>query len=196
MVLFVISLLLVGAVVLGKYLIVCEIRRLEDVVRGRQQRLLEASGKVKVAHQKLAIAQKAEGLAAHKAATLKYRLAGLEDRILDVELQEMKVDLEKQRAVASVLDKVVRKALSQAGIEDEAHVRKVLEAVSSLIDLEKQGGSDDLIAAIREKLMHLKEESRTASQKETSPPLDASPPSDGASPQASVAQETAPVVLA
>ncbi len=169
MVLFVISMLLVAAVILGKYLIISEIRRLEDVIRGKQQRLIDTSGRVRVAQQRLTIAQKGEGLAAHKVATLRYRFTHLEEQMTQVELLEIRAELEKQREVGIVLDKVVRKALSQAGLEDEDQVRKVMGAISNLIDLEKQGNSDDLIAAIREKLIQLKEGALAIPQEE--PPL-------------------------
>jgi hypothetical protein len=164
MVLFIITMLLVAAVVLGKYLIISEIRRLEDVIRGKQQKLLDVSGRVKVAQQRLMVAQKAEGLAAHKVATLKYRLTNLEEQLVQVELVEIKAELERQREVTFVLDRVVRQALGRAGVEDEDHVRKVMGVITSLIDLEKQGNSDELIAAIREKLIQLKENPPAAQQ--------------------------------
>ncbi|OGG53984.1 MAG: hypothetical protein A3F84_04805 [Candidatus Handelsmanbacteria bacterium RIFCSPLOWO2_12_FULL_64_10] len=188
MILFVIAMLLVAAVVLGKYLIISEIRRLEGVIRGKQQKLLDTSGRVKVAQQKLMVAQKTEGLAAHKVATLKYRLTHLEEQMVQVELIEIKAELERQQEVAFVLDKVIRKALGQAGVEDEDHVRKVMGVITSLIDLEKHGNSDELIAAIREKLIQLKE---TPAQE--APPSQT--PSPGPQAQPSVPQEAAPLTL-
>ncbi|GEM_PF-6615004 len=188
MVLFVITMLLVAAVVLGKYLVISEIRRLEDVLRGKQQRLLDASGRVKVTQQRLMVAQKAEGLAAHKVATLKYRLTHLEEQLVQVELIEIKAELEKQREVAFVLDRVIRKALSQAGVEDEDHVRKVIGVITGLIDLEKHENSDELIAAIREKLIQLKE-----NPAQEAPPSQA--PSPGPEAQPSAPQEAAPLTL-
>jgi dTDP-4-amino-4,6-dideoxygalactose transaminase len=190
MVLFIITMLLVAAVVLGKYLIVSEIRRLEDVIRGKQQKLLDASGRVKVTQQRLMVAQKAEGLAAHKVATLKYRLTNLEEQLVQVELVEIKAELERQREVTFVLDKVIRKALGQAGVEDEDHIRKVMGVITSLIDLEKHENSDELIAAIREKLIQLKENPLAA--QETPPPQ---APSPGPEDQPPVPQEAAPLTL-
>lgn len=188
MILFSIAMLLVAAVILGKYLIISEIRRLEDVLRGKQQRLLDTSGRVRVAQQKLTIAQKAEGLATHKVATLRYRFTHLEEQMTQVELLEIRAELEKQREVEIVLDKVVRKALSQAGLEDEDQVKKVMGAISSLIDLEKQGNSDDLIAAIREKLIQLKENALAAQQAPT-------PQAPSTQAQPSFPQEATPLAL-
>lgn len=190
MVLFIIAMLLVAAVVLGKYLMISEIRRLEDVIRGKQQKLLDVSGRVKVAQQRLLVAQKAEGLAAHKVATLKYRLTNLEEQMVQVELVEIKTELERQREVTFVLDKVIRKALGRGGVEDEDHVRKVVGVITSLIDLEKHGNSDELIAAIREKLIQLKENPLAAQE---APPHQASPPDPQDQP--SVPQEAAPLTL-
>lgn len=154
---FLICLILIAVCVIGKYLMVAEVRRLEGVVRSKQQRFFEAGGRVKVAQQKLLIAQKSEGLAARKISTLKYRLQGLESQMAEVEIQEVEEQLVKQREIGAVLDKVVRTALRQAGLENETQVRRLMGAISSLIDLEKAGSGEDLVAAIRQKLTELKE---------------------------------------
>lgn len=191
---FVISLTLVVACIIGKSLVISVIRRFEDVIRVNQQKMVDASGRVKVAHQKYIIAQKAEGLAAHKAAVLKHRLSDLEDQITQVELLEVRSALEKQREVGIILEQVVRRALNQVGIKDETQVQKVMGAISSLIDLEKQGSSEELVAAIRDKLVQLKEGQPTAQQERTPPSQGPSPPSN-AHPQTPASQEATPVVL-
>lgn len=191
---FMISLMLVVACVIGKYLVIAEIRRLEGIIRSKQQKLLDVSERVKVAQQRYVIAQKAEGLAARKVATLKYRLSSLEDQIASVEIMEMKAELDKQQEVGSVLERVVRKALSQVGVEDETQIRKVMGAISSLIDLEKQGSSDELIAAIRDKLIQMREKKLTEQQEQT-PPSQEPSLLPGVPLQPPVPQEATPVVL-
>lgn len=190
---FVISLVLVVACIVGKSLVISVIRRMEDVIRVNQQKMLDAGGRVKVAHQKYIIAQKAEGLAAHKAAVLRHRLSDLEDQITQVELLEVRTALEKQREVGIILEQVVRRALNQVGIKDEAQVQKLMGAISTLIDLEKQGSSEELVAAIRDKLVQLKEGQPTAQQEQTPPSQGPSPP-PGAPSQPPVPQEATPVV--
>ena len=154
---FLLCLILIAVCVVGKYLMVAEVRRLEGVIRTKQQRFFEAGGRVKVAQQKLLIAQKSEGLAARKISTLKYRLQGLESQMAEVEIQEVEEQLVKQREIGGVLEKVVRTALRQGGLENETQVRRLIGAISSLIDLEKAGSGEDLVAAIRQKLTELKE---------------------------------------
>ena len=153
----VLAFMLVGVCIVGKYLIVSEIRRQEQVLRDKQQKLFEENNRAKLAQQKSLVAQKTLGLAERKLATLKYRLSNLEKQITDVEVQEIEEDLGRQRQIEVVLEKVVRTALLEAGFKDEAQVLKVMGAISSLIDLEKQGSGDELIAEIRDKLQELKE---------------------------------------
>ena len=153
----VLAFMLVGVCIVGKYLIVSEIRRQEQVLRDKQQKLFEENNRAKLAQQKSLVSQKALGLAERKLATLKYRLSNLEKQITDVEVQEIEEDLGRQRQIEVVLEKVVRAALLEAGFKDETQVLKVMGAISSLIDLEKQGSGDELIAEIRDKLQELKE---------------------------------------
>ena len=153
----VLAFMLVGVCIVGKYLIVSEIRRQEQVLRDKQQKLFEENNRAKLAQEKSLVAQKTLGLAERKLATLKYRLLNLEKQITDVEVQEIEEDLGRQRQIAVVLEKVVRTALLEAGFKDETQVLKVMGAISSLIDLEKQGSGDELIAEIRDKLQELKE---------------------------------------
>ncbi len=153
----VLAFMLVGVCIVGKYLIVSEIRRQEQVLRDKQQKLFEENNRAKLAQQKSLVSQKTLGLAERKLATLKYRLSNLEKQITDVEVQEIEEDLGRQRQIEVVLEKVVRTALLEAGFKDDAQVLKVMGAISSLIDLEKQGSGDELIAEIRDKLQELKE---------------------------------------
>ncbi len=157
MFLLVLALALTAASIIGKSMAVALVRHYEDIIQRHQKKLVEINAHLKLAQQKHVIAKKAEGLAAHKASTLKYRLSCLEEQISDVELQEVKHELEKNREVTVVLDQVVRKALGQIGGGDEERVQQVMSVITALIDVEKQGNGDDLIAAIREKLIQMKE---------------------------------------
>lgn len=157
MILFVVALAMMAASIIGKSLAVALVRHYEDALLQQHKKFVDVSTQLKVAQQKQVIAKKAEGVAAHKVATLKYRLSCLEDQIAQVELIEIKQELEKQREVGVVLDHVVRKALGQIGRDDEGRVQQVMGVITAMIDVEKQGNGDDLIAAIREKLTEMKE---------------------------------------
>lgn len=157
MFLLVIALAMTMASIIGKSMAVALVRRYEDTIAGYQKKLADLHTQLKISQQKHVIAKKAEGIAAHKAATLKYRMAQLEDQMTDVELLEVKQELERNREVTVVLDQVVRKALGNIGRGGEERVQKVMGVITTLIDMEKHGTSDDLIAAIREKLLAIKE---------------------------------------
>lgn len=157
MFLLVIALAMTMASIIGKSMAVALVHRYEEAIAGLQKKHTDLHTQVKISQQKLLIAKKAEGIAAHKAATLKNRMAQMEEQMTDVELQEVKHELERNQEVTVVLDKVVRQALGNLGGMGEERVQKVMSVVSALIDMEKHGSSDDLIAAIREKLVAMKE---------------------------------------
>ncbi len=62
----VLAFMLVGVCIVGKYLIVSEIRRQEQVLRDKQQKLFEENNRAKLAQQKSLVAQKTLGLAERK----------------------------------------------------------------------------------------------------------------------------------
>jgi dTDP-4-amino-4,6-dideoxygalactose transaminase len=173
MFLFILALLLMVACVIGKGMAVALIQKYEALIRRCQQKLFDASGRAKYAQQRYVIVQKAEGVAVHRVSTLKYRLSSLEEQIAQVELYEIKQELEKEREVGIVLDQVVRRALSQVGSVDEGRIQEVMRVITTLIDLEKQGSADEMVTAIREKLIQMKE-AQTVARQEQPPPAPAS----------------------
>jgi len=144
-----------GLLLGGKILTVLELRALEEEFRRNQHRIAELNEALDTSRRKYLLALKAEGTAKRKLVNLKTRFAHLKQHLEQIEATVAQQRAREQQELEHALEVLVMKALGGPSVRRDSHFKRVMGVIRDLIDLEKHGSSEELIAAVQEKLAEM-----------------------------------------
>ena len=144
-----------GLLLAGKILTVLELRSLDHEFRQKQNRIAELERDLETSRRKYLIALKAEGIAKHRVSQLKAQFTGLKQNLEQIELKKIEQQARKDRDLEQKLEALVMVALGGTSVRRDSHFKRVIAVIKKLIDLEKQSSSEELLAAIQEKLAEM-----------------------------------------
>jgi hypothetical protein len=180
MILGLITLGFLALLLLGRMLTVLEIRSLDRDHRHLQNQISELEGDLDTSRRKYLIALKAEGVARHKLTQVKTRHANLKQNLDQIELTTVQQKAQQQKAVEQKIEALVMEALGGPSVRRDTQFKQVMGVIHQLIDLEKHKKSEDLIAAIQDKLAEITGKAPPKKVRAAQPPMPAAdePPPD------------------
>lgn len=140
---------------LAKMLSSLELRARDSDFRHNQARISDIEQDLDTSRRKYLIAIKAEGVGKHRLSQSKSRLASLRQHLEQLnhtatQKAERKVKDQEQR-----LEGLVMQALGGTSVRRDSQFKRVMKVIRQLVDLEKDGDSEQVMAAIQEKISQM-----------------------------------------
>jgi len=146
-----ISLGVLTVLMIGKALTVMEIRSQDQAHRRNIHHISEIEEDLDTSRRKYLIALKSEGVAKHRVSQLRVRLTSMKHHMEQIEMSAIQEEQRKKQEKEQALEMAVLTALGGPAHRD-SHFKRVMKVITQLIDLEKQGSGEELVAAVKEKL--------------------------------------------
>ena len=141
---------------IGKVLTVLEMRSQSESQRRNIHRISEIEADLDTSRRKYLIALKSEGVAKHKVSQLRVRFTSMKHHMEQFEMSAIQEEQRKKNEKEQALEMAVLTALGGPAHRD-SHFSRVMKVITQLIDLEKQGSGEELVAAVKEKLDEISE---------------------------------------
>lgn len=151
----VITLSALALLVIVKMLTVLETRSQDMQYRNNTKRIQELTEDLDVSRRKYLIAVKSEGVSKHKLSQLKTRWATLKQNLEQIQITSAQREKRKEKELELTLEKVVMEALGGPTARRDSHFKRVMKAITQLIDLDKQNNDENLISTVQEKLAQM-----------------------------------------
>ena len=140
---------------LGRMFTVMELRSLERDYRQNQSRFSYLEEDLDTSCRKYLVALKSEGVGKHKVSQLRTRCTSLKQHPEQLELTAAQQETQKAENLQSKLEGFVMNALGGATVRRDSQFRCVMKVINQLVDLENKANSEELVAAIQEKISGL-----------------------------------------
>ena len=140
---------------IGKILTVLELRSQDQTYRRNQRRIAELGEALDTSRRKYLIALKAEGVAKQKLAHQKTRFANMKQHLEQIELTAVQQKAKQQQDLNHKLEVLVMKAMGGPSARRDSHFKRVMSVIMGLIDLEAEGGSEEVVAVVQKKLAEM-----------------------------------------
>lgn len=151
----VVTLTALALLVIVKMLTVLETRSQDMQYRNNTKRIQELTEDLDISRRKYLIAVKSEGVSKHKLSQLKTRWATLKQNLEQIEITSAQRENRREKELELTLEKVVMEALGGPTARRDSHFKRVMKAITQLIDLDKQNNNENLISTVQEKLAEM-----------------------------------------
>lgn len=151
----VITLTALALLVIVKMLTVLETRSQDMQYRNNTKRTQELTEDLDISRRKYLIAVKSEGVSKHKLSQLKTRWATLKQNLEQIQITSAQRENRREKEIELTLEKVVMEALGGPTARRDSHFKRVMKAITQLIDLDKQNNNENLISTVQEKLAEM-----------------------------------------
>jgi len=141
--------------VIVKMLTVLETRSQDMQYRNNTKRIQELTEDLDISRRKYLITVKSEGVSKHKLSQLKTRWATLKQNLEQIEITSAQRENRREKELELTLEKVVMEALGGPTARRDSHFKRVMKAITQLIDLDKQNNNENLILTVQEKLAEM-----------------------------------------
>ena len=144
-----------AVLLMGRILTGLEIRSLDHEHRGNVRQIGELEEDLDTSRRKYLIALKAEGVAKQKLAHLRTRRTNMKQQMEQIELTMQQQEAQEHQELEHTLEVLVMKALGGPSARRDTHFKRVMKVIRGLIDVEKQGNSEELLTVVQEKLAEM-----------------------------------------
>jgi hypothetical protein len=134
---------------------VLETRSQDMQYRNNTKRIQELTEDLDISRRKYLITVKSEGVSKHKLSQLKTRWATLKQNLEQIEITSAQRENRREKELELTLEKVVMEALGGPTARRDSHFKRVMKAITQLIDLDKQNNNENLILTVQEKLAEM-----------------------------------------
>ena len=141
--------------VIVKMLTVLETRSQDMQYRNNTKRIQELTEDLDISRRKYLIAVKSRGVSKHKLSQLKTRWAALKQNLEQIQITSAQRENRREKELELTLEKVVMEALGGPTARRDSHFKRVMKAITQLIDLDKQNNNENLISTVQEKLAEM-----------------------------------------
>jgi hypothetical protein len=98
---------------------------------------------------------KSEGVSKHKLSQLKTRWATRKQNLEQIQITPSQRENQREKELELTLEKVVMEALGGPTARRDSRFKRVMKAITQLIDLDKQNNNENLISTVQEKLAEM-----------------------------------------
>ena len=140
---------------LAKTLTVLELRARESEYRHNTVRISDLEQDLDTSRRKYLIAIKAEGVSKHRLAQAKTKLASLRQHADQLRKTAAQSAARKEKEQEQRLEGIVMHSLGGTSVRRDSQFKRVMKVITRLVDAEKGSDSDEIIAAIEEKIRQM-----------------------------------------
>lgn len=140
---------------LAKMLSSLELRSREADYRHNQARISDLEQDLDTSRRKYLIAIKGEGVAKYRLSQGKTKLASLRQHLEQLQKTAAQHAKKKKKDQEQRLEGLVMQALGGPSVRRDSQFKRVMKVIRQLVDLEKDADSEQVMAAIQEKIAQL-----------------------------------------